>query len=71
MERSLLADFDGWDTKFAGSNLSGAEFFIFEAKGNDELFVQAILADDSLGDAVLLTVKPVGPGYNWGICISS
>jgi hypothetical protein len=67
-------DPDTWTTSFtlgAGfQNLVGAEFFIFEIKGNDGLSVRAIFVGGGTGDELTLVTKPAStfssPIAPWG-----
>ena len=52
-----------WDTEFAGENLTGAEFFLFEGGGNDDLTVKPIFMNDTTGNSLTLTT---GSGAPWG-----
>jgi len=52
-----------WDTEFAGENLTGAEFFVFEAGGNDALWVKPIFENDTTGNSLTLST---GSGSIWG-----
>ncbi len=65
--------YSDWTTSFvldganwSDSNGADADFFIFEAGGNDTLNVAPIFADNSVGDFVMITTNSAGVGYNWG-----
>ena len=66
--RGANAGDNAWNTSLFGganwsdSNGSAADFFIFEAKGNDTLNVAPIFTDDSVGQYVTIASS----GVNWG-----
>ena len=62
--RGANAADNAWNTSLFGganwsdSNGAAADFFIFEASGNDTLNVAPIFADDSVGQYVEITSDP-------------
>ncbi len=66
--RGANAADNAWNTSLFGganwsdSNGSAADFFIFEARGNDTLSVAPIFTDDSVGQYVTIA----SDGVNWG-----
>ena len=66
--RGANAGDNAWNTSLFGganwsdSNGSAADFFIFEANGNDTLNVAPIFTDDSVGQYVTIASS----GVNWG-----
>ena len=66
--RGANAGDNAWNTSLFGganwsdSNGSAADFFIFEARGNDTLSVAPIFTDDSVGQYVTIASS----GVNWG-----
>ena len=53
----------GGQATFTSTNGNGVDFILFENAGNDELFVQAVLADGTVGQWTQLAT---GDGPEWG-----
>ena len=71
--RGANAADNAWNTSLFGganwsdSNGADADFFIFEARGNDTLNVAPIFANDSVGQYVEITSNvDTEANYNWG-----
>lgn len=74
--RGASATDNAWNTSSFGgennwydTNGSAADFFVFEAGGNDSISVAPIFADNSVGQTVAISTKivdEVGGPVNWG-----